>query len=268
MSILAVERKKIILDQLQVTGKVNASELARLFDVSMETIRRDLDLLEKEGFLKRVHGGAVKSNFEFGEPPFVQRQSLQMESKQKVAKRAAQLINNGDTIVMGGGTTILELAHAIRGINRLTILTNSLPTANVLMDSLNQGFFSGKVILLGGELNVEQHSARGALCAKMLELFKVNKAFISPGGIALSGITEYEVEEAGISQKMIEVAKEAIILVDHSKIGIEAFCNISAVNGVNVIVCDQDVPPAWKAQMENIEWITAGNEQVDISAVS
>lgn len=257
---LAVERKKTILDQLQAKGRVNAADLARLFDVSMETIRRDLDLLEKEGFLRRVHGGAVKSNFEFGEPPFVQRQSIQMESKQKIAKRAVQLLQNGDTIVMGGGTTILEMAQAIRGINNLTVLTNSLPTANVLMDSLNQGLFNGKVILLGGELNVEQHSARGALCAKMLDLFKVNKAFISPGGIALSGITEYEVEEAAISQKMMEVAKEAIIIVDHSKIGIEAFCNISSLNGVDMIVCDQEIPSAWKEHVENIGWITTGTE--------
>ncbi|AWX55644.1 DeoR/GlpR transcriptional regulator [Brevibacillus brevis] len=268
MSIQAVERKKNILDQLQATGKVNASTLARLFNVSMETIRRDLDLLEKEGLLKRVHGGAVKSNFELGEPPFVQRQSLMIESKQQVAKRAVQLIQNGDTIVLGGGTTIVELAHAIRGLTNLNILTNSLPTANVLLDSLYQGVFHGNVILLGGALNVEQHSSAGTICEKTLEVFHVNKAFISPGGISLNGITEYALEESAISRKMIEVAKEAVILVDHSKLGMEAFCKVSPIHGVDVIVCDQDMPAAWKKQIDSIEWITAGNEQEGNSAAS
>ncbi|MED4750686.1 DeoR/GlpR family DNA-binding transcription regulator [Brevibacillus choshinensis] len=260
MSILAIERKKTILDQLQATGKVNAADLASLFDVSMETIRRDLDLLEKEGFLTRVHGGAVKSNFEFGEPPFVQRQSLQLESKQKVAKKAAQLVKNGDTIVVGGGTTILEMSRALRCLNKLTVLTSSLPTANALIESYHQGLFHGKVILLGGEINMEQHSTKGTICEKMLGLFHVNKAFLSPGGISLTGLTEYELEESAISKKMIEVAKEVIVIVDQSKIGIEALCKISPLQGADVIVCDQDVPLSWKPHVEKIEWILAEDE--------
>lgn len=261
MLVLPVERKKTILDLLNTNGKVNAAELAQTFDVSMETIRRDLDLLEKEGFLKRVHGGAIKSNFEFGEPSFVQRQSLQTESKQKIARKAAQLIKSGDTIVMGGGTTILEMVHAIRGLHNLTILTISIPTATALMDYLNQGLFHGKVILLGGELNAEQLSTGGSLCQKMLDMFNVHKAFISPGGISLTGVTEYDLEESAISKKMIEVAKEVIIIVDHSKIGIEALCKVSPLTGIDVIVCDQDVPSAWKPSVENIEWITVGNDK-------
>ncbi|RNB89703.1 DeoR/GlpR transcriptional regulator [Brevibacillus fluminis] len=261
MSILAVERKKFVLDQLQTSGKVNASELSRVFDVSMETIRRDLDLLEKEGYLKRVHGGAVKSNFDLGEPPFAQRQNVRTASKQKVAKCAAKLINHGDTFVMGGGTTVLEMANHIRGLTKLTIVTNSLPTANVLMDSLNQGLFSGEVIFVGGALHAEQHSSRGALCEIMLDHLKVNKAFVSPGGIALSGLSEYEIEEAAISRKMIGVAKEVIILVDHSKLGIEALCKISPLQEIDVIVCDQEVPNGWESQLEQIEWITAGIEE-------
>ncbi|MCJ8012624.1 DeoR/GlpR family DNA-binding transcription regulator [Paenibacillus sp. KQZ6P-2] len=255
MSVLSVERKTEILDRLHAYGKVNAAELARLFNVSMETIRRDLDVLEKEGHLKRVHGGAVKVNFQLGEPPFVQRRQVRQDEKKKVAQRAAQLVNDGDTIVMGGGTTILEMAYCIRGVNKVTILTNSLPTANVLLDSMNQGLFHGKVILLGGELNEEQYSSRGTLCEKMLDLFCVNKAFISPGGISLSGATEYTLEESSFSAKMIQVAKETIILVDHSKIGVEALCKFSQLEQIHAIVCDQEEPASWKSYLENIDWI-------------
>lgn len=268
--ILSAERKLNILEQLHAHGKVNAVEIARLFDVSMETIRRDLDSLEKEGVLKRVHGGAIKSNYKIGEPPFVQRQGLHIEAKQKVAKQGVQMLKDGDTIVMGGGTTILEMARAIRGVNNLTILTNSVPTANSLMDSLNQGLFHGKVIILGGELNPELHSTRGTVCEKMLDLFNVHKAFISPGGISLSGVTEYDLEDSGMSKKMIEIAKEVVIVVDHSKIGIEALSKISPFKGIDIIICDQDAPSDWEPHLKNVEWITADKEQeakCDISSL-
>ncbi|MFD0693446.1 DeoR/GlpR family DNA-binding transcription regulator [Paenibacillus sp. GCM10027628] len=260
MSVLSLERKNFILDRLQAYGKVNAAELAKLMDVSMETIRRDLDMLEKEDLLKRVHGGAVKINFQLGEPPFYQRKDVSLENKKKVAQKAAQLVRDGDTIVMGGGTTILEMAHALRGVNKVTILTNSVPTSHTLLDSLNQGLFHGKVILLGGELNEEQYSTSGSVCEKMLDLFCVNKAFISPGGISLSGVMEYTLEESSISAKMIQVAKEKIILADHGKIGAEALCKFAQLDQINVIVCDQQAPQSWNSSLENIEWITSDEE--------
>ncbi|BFH62543.1 DeoR/GlpR family DNA-binding transcription regulator [Paenibacillus azoreducens] len=263
MSFLSVERKTAILDRLHANGKVNAADLARLLDVSMETIRRDLDVLEREGYLKRVHGGAVKVNFQLGEPPFVQRRQVRQKEKKEVAQRAAQMVKDGDTIVMGGGTTILEMAHCIRGVNKVTMLTNSLPTANALLDSMNQGLFHGKVILLGGELNEEQYSSRGTACENMLDLFCVNKAFISPGGISLAGVTEYTLEESSISSKMIQVAKEAIILVDHSKIGLEALCKFSQLDQVHAIVCNQEEPASWKPYLENIDWINADDKAAE-----
>ncbi|BBH19502.1 DeoR family transcriptional regulator [Paenibacillus baekrokdamisoli] len=262
MSVLSIERKNFILDRLQAYGKVNAAELAKLIDVSMETIRRDLDMLEKEGLLRRVHGGAVKINYQLGEPPFFQRKNVSLESKKKVAQKAAQLVRDGDTIVIGGGTTILEMAHALRGVNKITILTNSVPTAHALMDSLNQGLFHGNVILLGGELNAEQYSTSGTVCEKMLDLFCVNKAFISPGGISFAGVMEYTLEESSISAKMIQVAKEKIILADHSKIGAEALCKFSQLDQINAIVCDHEAPQSWRSFLEHIDWITADEESI------
>ncbi len=260
MSVLSVERKTAILDWLQADGKVNAADVARHLDVSMETIRRDLDVLEKDGYLKRVHGGAVKVNFQLGEPPFIQRRQVRQEEKKKVAQRAAQLVKDGDTIIMGGGTTILEMAHCIRGVNKVTILTISLPTAHVLLDLLNQGLFHGNVILLGGELNAEQYSSHGTVCEKMMDLFCVNKAFISPGGISVSGVMEYTLEESAISSKMIQVAKETIIVADHSKIGVEALCKFSQLDQIHAIVCDQEAPSSWKPYLENIDWIAVGED--------
>ncbi|KRF42186.1 DeoR/GlpR family DNA-binding transcription regulator [Paenibacillus sp. Soil787] len=259
-SILAEERKNAILERLQTHGRVNAADLAQLFDVSMETIRRDFDMLEKDGLLKRLHGGAVKIQTQMEELPFYQRRNVYLEEKKRVAKRASQLVNDGDTIIMGGGTTILEMASSLRNVNKVTILTNSVPTAHTLMDSLNQGLFQGKVILLGGEMNAENYSTSGTVCEKMIDSFRVSKAFISPGGISLSGIMEYTLDDSSISAKMIQVAKETIILVDHSKIGVETLCKVSGMDQINAIVCDQNAPQSWKPNLQNIDWITASEE--------
>ena len=117
------------------------------------------------------------------------------------------------------------------------------------------------MIVLGGELNAEQYSTNGTVCEKMMELFSVNKAFVSPGGISLSGITEYVLEDSGISGKMLLAAKEKIIVADHSKIGVEALCKITSLKQIDVVVCDRSAPPSWKPYLENIDWLIPDGEE-------
>lgn len=265
MSLLSEERKRFILDNLSRFGKVKVPNLAQQLKVSNETIRRDLDDLEQLGILKRVYGGAIKESYQHGEPPYRQRKNLNREAKQIIGKKASQLLKDGDTVVIDTGTTILELALSIQGRKHLTVLTNSLPVASSLTNSLNKGLFSGKVILLGGELNPEQQSISGPLCEKILEKFHIDKAFISVGGISLSGITDYDVNESTISQTMISVSKHVIVLADHTKFGIHAFCKIASLDAVDVIISDGEKPASWSAELDNkgIAWITAetGNEE-------
>ncbi|WP_018132161.1 DeoR/GlpR family DNA-binding transcription regulator [Effusibacillus pohliae] len=260
MSVLSEERKRVILDQLDRYGKVKVEPLARQLQVSHETIRRDLDSLERLGKLKRVYGGAVKQSYQTGEPPYLQRQSLHQAEKQRIGKLAAELLRDGETVVIDTGTTTLELARSIRGRKRLTVLTNSLPVASLLTDSLNQGLFTGKIILLGGELNPEQQSISGPLCEKMLQTFHIDKAFISVGGVSLdSGISDYDIQEATVSRVMISVSKESIVLADQSKIGVQAFCRIASLEEIDVIVSDVEMPASWKAELgaTGITWMTA-----------
>ncbi len=258
MSVLAEERKRIILEELNRNGKVKVEPLAKQFQVSNETIRRDLDGLEQQGMLKRVYGGAVKESYSNGEPPYVQRQSLNQKAKQAIGRRAAALLKDGDTIVIDTGTTVLELARSIQGVKQLTVLTTSIPVASMLIDSLNQGMFSGKVILLGGEINSEQQSISGPLCEKMLQTFYVDKAFVSIGGISLAtGISDYDINESMVSRIMTEVAKEVVVLADRSKIGVQAFCKIVSLDAVDVIISDQEPPSSWQAELEErgITWM-------------
>ncbi|MGO0061413.1 DeoR/GlpR family DNA-binding transcription regulator [Brevibacillus fluminis] len=262
MSLLSEERKSIILDELNRNNKVKVVSLAERLQVSSETIRRDMDVLEKLGLLTRVYGGAVKRGYQAGEPPYENRQDLNREAKQRIGQKAASLLQDGDTILMDTGTTVLELARSIRDRKRLTILTNSVPVASLLINAIHNHVFSGKVIMLGGELNPEQQSSGGALCESFLSAFHVDRAFISVGGVSLvTGISDYDLSESMVTRKMISVAKEVIVLADSSKIGVQAFCQIAPLEAVDLLISDAPHPSSWAAELEQkgIAWLEASD---------
>ncbi|MEK3888100.1 DeoR/GlpR family DNA-binding transcription regulator [Bacillus sp. FSL K6-3431] len=260
MSLLSEERKKIIMDEIDIRGKVRVVSLAEQLQVSNETIRRDLEALEKTEKLKRVYGGAVKSSYEDGEPPYQQRQIINREEKISIGKQASLLINDGDTIFLDTGTTVLEAAKFIEGFKRLTIITNSLPTANFLKDSLSQGLFRGKLIILGGEVSPDQQSVSGYLCEEMLKNFYVDKAFLSVGGVSVkTGISDYDLNESAISKIVTSYSNEVIVLADHSKIGVQSFSSIITLDKIDVIISDKEPPTSWTSILEqkSVEWIAA-----------
>ncbi|MHA6530439.1 DeoR/GlpR family DNA-binding transcription regulator [Paenibacillus sp. BAC0078] len=259
LTLLAQERKEIILQTLLREGKVKVIPMAEKLGVSTETIRRDLDALEAESKLQRVYGGAVRSGYESGEPPLQKRTHLNIDAKKKIGARAAELIKDGDTIALDIGTTMMELAKAIQGKRNITVVTNSLPIAAYLSEALNNNRFTGKVFVLGGQLNPEQQSLMGPLCEQMMGHFFLNKAFLSAGGLSLTGgVTDYDLNETYISKLFAEAAREVIVLADQSKIGVQSFAKIITLDDVNIIVSDQEYPKDWKDQLENngIFWIS------------
>lgn len=263
MSLLAEERKALILEQLHASGKVRVTDLSERLYVSQETIRRDLFLLEEEGRLKRVYGGAVKRQYENGEPPYRQREVLNYEAKQAIGSKAAELVQDGNTIYMDTGTTIHEMAKALKGKKRITVITNSLTVAAQLCDSLVKGLFSGRAVLLGGEISPEQQSLNGHLCQEMLKHFYVDRAFISVGGMSIeTGISDYDMNDSIISKLVAENAKEIIVLADHSKLGIQAFCHIAPLDSIHVVVCDKPYPAMWEQELERkgITWMTVSTK--------
>ncbi|WP_256758578.1 DeoR/GlpR family DNA-binding transcription regulator [Cohnella sp. WQ 127256] len=258
MSISSEQRKRVIDERLKLEGQVKVSDLSLRCAVSEETIRRDLVSLEKEGHLKRVYGGAVLAKPANYEPPYLLRQQVNSEQKALIGSRAAELISSGDTIVIDVGTTTLELAKAISGKERLTVLTNSIAVAYHLMESLNEGRFSGKIIVIGGQLNPEQQSLSGALGEEVMAQFRVDKAFISVGGLSMKrGISDYDLNETILSRKMIEAADQTIVLADESKLDKEAFTEITPIHSVNTIICNVSPPKEWQAALRthHIQWI-------------
>ncbi|NBD22719.1 DeoR/GlpR family DNA-binding transcription regulator [Paenibacillus glycinis] len=264
MSVSSEQRKACIIQLLESEGKVNVLPLANRFMVSSETIRRDLDVLEREGQLRRVYGGAVKhAAYSPLEPPYAQRQSQHAEEKRAIGRAAADWIEDGSTIVIDVGTTAMELAKAIQDKQQLKVITNSVAVAGVLSDSLNHGRFRGKVTLLGGELNPEQQSISGPLCERMMEQFRVDLAFLSVGGVSLvDGITDYDANEASMSQLFARCAQRVVVLADRSKLGMTTFARILPFDGVEAIICDVDCPDEWKHAVDRsgVQWIKAASD--------
>ncbi|GIP32789.1 DeoR/GlpR family DNA-binding transcription regulator [Paenibacillus sp. J2TS4] len=253
MSLTFEERKRTILQQLMKDEKVRVPQLSEQLNVSMETIRRDLDRLEKEGLLKKVYGGAVKTRLIMNEPPFLQRAQMNREEKEALGRCAARLVKDGETIMIDNGTTTVEVIRYLRDRSDVTIVTHSI-SAMLLAAEL----FSGRIFFVGGEVDVKLQSAGGSLTERMLEQFKVHKAFISVGGVSLvDGITDYDVNEASISRKMMERAEEAIVLADHSKLGVSTFAKIADLQEVSMIVTDRNCPAEWIGHLreKNVEII-------------
>lgn len=252
-----------MMEQIKLQGQIKVSEMSSLLTVSEETVRRDLVLLEKEGLAKRVYGGAVLPKLTSFEPPYLQRQMVNKAEKARIGHAAAELIESGDTIVIDIGTTALEVAKAIADRERLTILTNSLAVAYHLMESVNSHRFSGKIVVIGGELNSEQQSMSGTIAESIMSQFRVDKAFISVGGVSLErGISDYDINESGVSRRMIEAAYRTIVLADHSKLDKEAFVEIAPLERTHVIVSDVGAPKEWLQflRSHHIQWIDANAE--------
>ena len=260
MSVLPEERKNEILKELNQMGAVKVTDLVEQFQVSEETIRRDLMLLEEKGLLKRVYGGAIKSVFPFEEPPFINRTTVNQEAKEKIGKKAVDLISNGDVIVIDVGTTMLEFANCIHDKKDVTIITNSLPVSSVLTESFNQNKFTGQILLLGGQLDPKQQSISGSLTEQMLNQFNIDKAFISAGGVSIqNGVSNYHLHETMVSRKMVEVSKQVIMLTDSSKMGVDTFCKVCPLEKLDVVVSEQPIPEAWRnhQKLGKLNWIQA-----------
>ncbi|OOC63969.1 DeoR/GlpR family DNA-binding transcription regulator [Paenibacillus ihbetae] len=241
MSVTFEDRRQKILHQLELEGKVKVHALAMQLDVSAETVRRDLDRLEKEGRLRKVYGGAVKSRSGQIEPSFLSRSQTHTEEKAAIGKLAASLVKDGETILLDNGTTTIEVMRYLQDRAHVTVITHSVPILNLAME-----IFQGKIIFIGGNMDRTKQAATGPLTEMLLEQFKVNKAFISVGGISLTdGITDYDLDEAYISRKMLERAEEGIVLADHSKLGVTTFSKLAGLEDISMIITDPGCPQEW-----------------------
>lgn len=245
MTYTKLERFDYILKRLKKDEKIIVVQVADALQVAPETIRRDLQELEEQKLLTRVHGGAVKYVHLRKEPEFLRKLHMQMEAKRRIAKAAANMICDGDTIAIDVGTTTVHIADFIRDVVNVTIVTNSIAAAVQFNLAIEEKRMTGKVILLGGMTNPEQSSVAGAMTLEFLSRMKIEKAFLSCGGVDEGMVFDYDLDESLVSAKMVENSYRRILLADASKLNQKSFYRICYWNDITEIICNQECPQEW-----------------------
>lgn len=251
---LPAERHRAIIQLVNSKGSMRVKELSQMFEVTEETVRRDLDILENEGFLRRSHGGAVRLLDEATEIPYLQREGENVPEKEAIAREAIKYIEPGDRIVLDASTTAWNVALVLPNV-KLTVLTNSLKVALELSsrDKVD-------VISTGGILRASSLSYVGPLAEEALSKFYVNKAFISCKGIHLEyGISESNALQALVKRKMIDMSDRVFLLADHTKLQVRDFTSVAQLDEIDVLITDK--------QVADEELNTIRSAQVDVITV-
>ncbi len=246
------ERRSSILEILREEGKVAVADLCERFDVSGMTIRRDLRELDREGLLRRVHGGAISSLGRSYEPPYQLRSTDNVEAKIAIGHKAAEMIFDGESIAMDIGTTTLEVARALQGKRNLTIITASLPIANEIASksSLHSDI---RLILTGGILRPGELSMIGHMANQAYLEFHADKAFIGVGGLSLeTGLTEYNLEDALVKRPLLEKANRKIVVTDGSKFNRTTFATIGPLSSIDTVITDSSAPLGMIQALEDL----------------
>ena len=217
---LTFERRRSILKLIAEQPGLKVSQMATRLDVSEGTIRNDLDALAQEQKLQRVRGGAVLlSNGEpFASPIRPQSAAHQREAKQKIARWAAELVEDGDVILLDASTTAQQMIPFFQDRRNLTIVTNGLEVVAMLRRQSHQGFAHHTVILVGGLINDQTNATGGLIGEALLDRLHIQKAFVSAAGFTLeSGLLERTVEQAQMKEKILRAAEETILLLTNDQ---------------------------------------------------
>lgn len=233
------ERHQAIVRLVQEQNTVRVVDLAQMFDVSEGTIRNDLTALEESNQLVRVRGGAVARQPVSFDTVTRPKAHVNAEAKQKIARWASELVEDGDIILLDSSTTALHMAQHLREHHNLTVLTSQIEAARILARDPSK-----TVILLGGVLKPDGSAITGTLSEDLLRNLRISKAFVSCVGFSLeSGLMEANVDEAQLKQHMIRAASSVIALVDSSKFGKAGLKAFATVDQINHIITDDEIHP-------------------------
>lgn len=258
------ERRQTILRLIHERSGVHVTELAKLLAVSEGTIRNDLTALEEEQLIMRVRGGAVVRT---SSPPitaFASRAQVNFDAKRRIARWAADMVEDGDAIALDASTTVLNIAPFLQDRRGLTIITNGIEAARALAHNPNH-----TVILPGGLLRPDGNAVNGTLGEAMLKDIRVKTAFVSCVGWTVEdGPTESDILQAQIKQLLIGIAQRIVLLVDSSKFGQVGLVPFASVSQIAHVVTDDGIDPAMTEALRrsNVTLTVCGEDTVDTFA--
>jgi DeoR/GlpR family transcriptional regulator of sugar metabolism len=230
--VLVEERRQRVLDLVSKRGFVALEELARALEASVSTVRRDVKHWDKEGMLKRTHGGAVYVGGAASLPALEERSGVQLEEKRQIARLAAERIRDGDSVLLDGGTTTLEVARRLVG-RGIQVVTNSLPIA-MLFASRHEA----DLVLLGGYIYPRTGVALGPWTVRMMEDIHVHQAILSVGGLTDKGLFNSNLLLVETERQMMRCADEVVVVADHTKIGRPALAFLCELTSIDTLIVD------------------------------
>jgi DeoR/GlpR family transcriptional regulator of sugar metabolism len=251
-------RRDQVLQLVEAKGQVTVDELVRRFAVSDDTIRRDLHDLEQRGLLLRTHGGAVSAaSLVHRDTPFLIRSKAHAEAKARIGRAAAQLISDGETLILNAGSTTFAFANSLGLRRNLTIVTNNVAILSVLPSEAVQS-----VYLLGGEYKKNLGSTLGAVQFSSGNI-SVDTAVIGVTGLTVTdGLSATWLEEAPIVARMIACSHRTIVVADASKLGVSAFAQIAPLSAIDILVTDGSPPAELSRALSeaNVEVVIANTD--------
>jgi DeoR family fructose operon transcriptional repressor len=249
------------LDLLSKQSGLRVPELAKALDVSEGTVRNDLNALENQGRLTRVHGGAVLfENDQFQNNSFKLRSQINLAAKLAIAREAADLVKDGDSILLDASSTIYFFARALSKRSKLRVVTNGFEVARELAQNS-----SNNVFLIGGIVNNDSSSVTGLLSERIIEELRIQKAFLSCSGFSLErGMTEVHLAEAQLKRKVIESSQQLYALVDSSKFGQEDLTSFMRSEKITHLFTDTGLSSEWieKLKLAGINFTLCEEEAV------
>jgi DeoR/GlpR family transcriptional regulator of sugar metabolism len=228
------ERQKQILSLLGRQGRLRVAEIVDRFSISEATARRDLETLSSQGKVQRVHGGVIALDQAPPELPILERKKEQAEEKVRIGRAAAGLVRDKETVFLGSGTTVLEVARNLRDRKQMTVVTNSLPVLNVLA-----GQKEITVISLGGMLRESELSFIGHITEQALAELRVDRVFMGTRGLSFEhGLTNDYLPETLTDRAILKIGREVIIVADYSKINRVSTALLAPLNVMSTLVTD------------------------------
>ncbi|MEK5439274.1 DeoR/GlpR family DNA-binding transcription regulator [Paenibacillus sp. FSL R5-0923] len=231
-----LERQKKIIEILMFKKVQKLPELAEELNISIDTLRRDINLLDKQGKIKKIYGGIKLVESEFAESPMDARMVGHLEEKKMIAQKCSEYINDGDCIYLDSGSTTYQIAKYIKNKKNLTVITNSIPVVNELMNS------AVELIIIGGKVRLNEQSVIAYDYLFNFSELNILKAFICASGITLEkGISDYNLEEAQTRKKIIDLSKEVYVAADHTKFGKDVTIGIASLDKIGYIITDRNI---------------------------
>ncbi len=229
------QRREKIMSLVHEIGKVRVADLSQEYGISEVSIRKDLEALESEGHLKRVHGGAVALNKLYVNMDLGERFRTNASAKKHLAELAADFIEDNDTVFMNAGTTLTYVLRAIKGKKNVSIVTNSIQNAT---EAASHSSFN--IILLGGDVDTKYQFTHGSDAEKQLCNYHATKCILSVDGVSAdAGLTLYYANEASIARQMIASASKVIVVADGTKIGKEVFARITDATEMDILITNK-----------------------------